>query len=207
MCGYVYSKAVINLKEKILLLMESYLEIITNQDILNVEKLKDYLVDIKFLEEIVQQPNIVNDYKCIFDCTQNKQIFNFVSTKGIKLKDEFEYIKMSEQIFLEGTQAQHFITTFNQLSFLPQEIQDKKKILLEEIINKKEFLKKFLVKTHNYEDVSRALETGIEYEVQNKKYVIIKKIPENVESNVEYIVNSDIPIIKDIIEIMQYIKN
>ena len=195
------------MKEKILLLMESYLEIITNQDILNVEKLKDYLVDIKFLEEIVQQPNIVNDYKCIFDCTQNKQIFNFVSTKGIKLKDEFEYIKMSEQIFLEGTQAQHFITTFNQLSFLPQEIQDKKKILLEEIINKKEFLKKFLVKTHNYEDVSRALETGIEYEVQNKKYVIIKKIPENVESNVEYIVNSDIPIIKDIIEIMQYIKN
>lgn len=195
------------MKEKILLLIESYLEIITNQDILNVEKLKDYLVDIKFLEEIVQQPNIVNDYKCIFDCTQNKQIFNFVSTKGIKLKDEFEYIKMSEQIFLEGTQAQHFITTFNQLSFLPQEIQDKKKILLEEIINKKEFLKKFLVKTHNYEDVSRALETGIEYEVQNKKYVIIKKIPENVESNVEYIVNSDIPIIKDIIEIMQYIKN
>lgn len=195
------------MKEKILLLMESYLEIITNQDILNVEKLKDSLVDIKFLEEIVQQPNIVNDYKCIFDCTQNKQIFNFVSTKGIKIKDEFEYIKMSEQIFLEGTQAQHFITTFNQLSFLPQEIQDKKKSLLEEIINKKEFLKKFLVKTHNYEDVSRALETGIEYEAQNKKYVIIKKIPENVESNVEYIVNSDIPIIKDIIEIMQYIKN
>ena len=196
------------MEEKTLVIFELYNNI-EREEIMNFEIFKTNYTDLVLFEDLRENPHIIGNYKIICDCTNNLNLVNFaVQQGGIKLKDgEFEFYKFNEQMFFSGTPIQHCITTKGELSYVPEELKAIRKKHSSELLYKLEFYKKYLVIKNTYEDIQKGFEKGIEYNIEgNKRFVITKKIPDIKEENTEYITNSDIPIVKDILEIMQYIK-
>lgn len=195
------------MKEKILIIFDLYGNI-TREDINNFELLKNDFTDILLMDDLSQNQNILNEYKVIYDCTNNNNIFNFIKTKGaLELIDKFKYLKINDQCFIEGIAIQHFMITKRELEFIPQELKEIKKNTTLEFMKKLEFLKQFIEIKTKYEDVEKGLEQGIEYHTESgKKFIITKKIPDIKDENSQYITNTDIPIIKDILHIFEYIK-
>ena len=88
------------LKEKILIIFDLYGNI-TREDINNFELLKNDFADILLMDDLSQNQNILNEYKVIYDCTNNNNIFNFIKTKGaLELIDKFKYLKINGQCFI-----------------------------------------------------------------------------------------------------------
>lgn len=196
------------MKEKILIVVELYANI-TRDDISNFQLLKTDYIDVLNFEDLSLNPNIINDYKAILDCTNTQSLISFVTNIGAtKLIGKYNHFQINNQIFLPGTAIQHFMITKRELDFIPKELQEIKKETSLEITKKIDFLKTFIVIKHTYEDIDKGLENGLEYHTENgKRYVITKKIPDIQNENTEYITNTDIPIVKDILDILQYIKD
>ena len=194
------------LKDKILIIFNLYGNI-TRDDINNFELLKLDFVDIVLMEDLANNQKILTEYKVIYDCTNSNNVYNFIkSQNAIELIDKFKYLKINNQIFLNGTAINHFMITKRESEFIPQELKEIKKNTATEFLKKLDFLKQFIEIKNTYEEVNEALEKGIEYHTNDKKYIITKEIPSIKEENVSYITNSDIPIIKDILHIFEYIK-
>ena len=194
------------MKDKILIIFNLYGNI-TRDDINNFELLKLDFVDIVLMEDLANNQKILTEYKVIYDCTNSNNVYNFIkSQNAIELIDKFKYLKINNQIFLNGTAINHFMITKRESEFIPQELKEIKKNTTTEFLKKLDFLKQFIEIKNTYEEVNEALEKGIEYHTNDKKYIITKEIPSIKEENVSYITNSDIPIIKDILHIFEYIK-
>ena len=194
------------MKDKILIIFNLYGNI-TRDDINNFELLKLDFVDIVLMEDLANNQKILTEYKVIYDCTNSNNVYNFIkSQNAIELIDRFKYLKINNQIFLNGTAINHFMITKRESEFIPQELKEIKKNTATEFLKKLDFLKQFIEIKNTYEEVNEALEKGIEYHTNDKKYIITKEIPSIKEENVSYITNSDIPIIKDILHIFEYIK-
>ena len=194
------------MKDKILIIFNLYGNI-TRDDINNFELLKLDFVDIVLMEDLANNQKILTEYKVIYDCTNSNNVYNFIkSQNAIELIDKFKYLKINNQIFLNGTAINHFMITKRESEFIPQELKEIKKNTATEFLKKLDFLKQFIEIKNTYEEVNEALEKGIEYHTNDKKYIITKEIPSIKEENVSYITNSDIPIIKDILHIFEYIK-
>ena len=194
------------MKDKILIIFNLYGNI-TRDDINNFELLKLGFVDVVLMEDLANNQKILTEYKVIYDCTNSNNVYNFIkSQNAIELIDKFKYLKINNQIFLNGTAINHFMITKRESEFIPQELKEIKKNTTTEFLKKLEFLKQFIEIKNTYEEVNEALEKGIEYHTNDKKYIITKEIPSIKEENVSYITNSDIPIIKDILHIFEYIK-
>lgn len=194
------------MKDKILIIFNLYGNI-TRDDINNFELLKLDFVDIVLMEDLANNQKILTEYKVIYDCTNSNNVYNFIkSQNAIELIDKFKYLKINNQIFLNGTAINHFMITKRESEFIPQELKEIKKNTTTEFLKKLDFLKQFIEIKNTYEEVNEALEKGIEYHTNDKKYIITKEIPSVKEENVSYITNSDIPIIKDILHIFEYIK-
>ena len=194
------------MKDKILIIFNLYGNI-TRDDINNFELLKLDFVDIVLMEDLANNQKILTEYKVIYDCTNSNNVYNFIkSQNAIELIDKFKYLKINNQIFLNGTAINHFMITKRESEFIPQELKEIKKNTTTEFLKKLDFLKQFIEIKNTYEEVIEALEKGIEYHTNDKKYIITKEIPSIKEENVSYITNSDIPIIKDILHIFEYIK-
>ena len=78
------------MKEKILIIFDLYGNI-TREDINNFELLKNDFADILLMDDLSQNQNILNEYKVIYDCTNNNNIFNFKEAK--KLEEFFQSIQ------------------------------------------------------------------------------------------------------------------
>lgn len=194
------------MKDKILIIFNLYGNI-TRDDINNFELLKLDFVDVVLMEDLANNQKILTEYKVIYDCTNSNNVYNFIkSQNAIELIDKFKYLKINNQIFLNGTAINHFMITKRESEFIPQELKEIKKNTTTEFLKKLDFLKQFIEIKNTYEEVNEALEKGIEYHTNDKKYIITKEIPSIKEENVSYITNSDIPIIKDILHIFEYIK-
>ena len=194
------------MKDKILIIFNLYGNI-TRDDINNFELLKLGFVDVVLMEDLANNQKILTEYKVIYDCTNSNNVYNFIkSQNAIELIDRFKYLKINNQIFLNGTAINHFMITKRESEFIPQELKEIKKNTTTEFLKKLDFLKQFIEIKNTYEEVNEALEKGIEYHTNDKKYIITKEIPSIKEENVSYITNSDIPIIKDILHIFEYIK-
>lgn len=194
------------MKDKILIIFNLYGNI-TRDDINNFELLKLDFVDVVLMEDLANNQKILTEYKVIYDCTNSNNVYNFIkSQNAIELIDKFKYLKINNQIFLNGTAINHFMITKRESEFIPQELKEIKKNTTNEFLKKLDFLKQFIEIKNTYEEVNEALEKGIEYHTNDKKYIITKEIPSIKEENVSYITNSDIPIIKDILHIFEYIK-
>ena len=194
------------MKDKILIIFNLYGNI-TRDDINNFELLKLDFADVVLMEDLAYNQKILTEYKVIYDCTNSNNVYNFIkSQNAIELIDKFKYLKINNQIFLNGTAINHFMITKRESEFIPQELKEIKKNTTTEFLKKLDFLKQFIEIKNTYEEVIEALEKGIEYHTNDKKYIITKEIPSIKEENVSYITNSDIPIIKDILHIFEYIK-
>ena len=194
------------MKDKILIIFNLYGNI-TRDDINNFELLKLDFVDVVLMEDLANNQKILTEYKVVYDCTNLNNVYNFIkSQNAIELIDKFKYLKINNQIFLNGTAINHFMITKRESEFIPQELKEIKKNTTAEFLKKLDFLKQFIEIKNTYEEVNEALEKGIEYHTNDKKYIITKEIPNIKEENVSYITNSDIPIIKDILHIFEYIK-
>lgn len=193
--------------ERVLVVFEPHNDY-NNSVIFETDLLKDSLVDIKLIDEIKAKPNTLNEYKAILDCTQQKTIMNYVSSIGFQLKDKYQYYKANETVFLEGIQIQHIVISKGEIEYLNDVVKANKNSALEEHKNRVNFLKSFLNPETTFAQMQDAISKGLEIHNngQGKKYVLVNEKPKETCSNTEYILAGNIPFLKDVLAILEYIK-
>lgn len=202
------------MEKKYILIIFDTNKVVTKEIIDNAHGLKYRFCDITTLEELLNNKEMLSNYKGVIDCTSNNKFYE--RQKAMKNGAEFtenniRYIKTgTNKILCTGPNISRLTATqFNQ----SQQIMENFKKDFDEYISIINFVIKKIPETRNILSFDKAMnEDGIylnlelKSNINKKQYKLVKRIPDQKENNTEYVLYDNIFILEELKKVIDFIK-
>ncbi|MGL4452470.1 MAG: hypothetical protein ACRCTZ_14995 [Sarcina sp.] len=196
--------------EKIYILFETPANI-PEEDVKAFGALRYRFCELVTYGEVTRKEKDLSNCKGILDCTSDFKIYNAI----LKRKEGREFKTAEGESYIHTARGNFVMkgVTISQLMCAEynRNLQDDQDKAIEKYISKVRQLLMLIPKIANrlkFEEGFKSLE-GIDVSDAiggNKKYVLVKQLPEFKEANVEYITPDDIKLLVDLIKVGEFIK-
>lgn len=196
--------------EKIYIVFETPASI-PEEDVKSFGALKYRFCELVTYGEVVRKEKDLANCKGILDCTADFKIYNAI----IKRKEGSEFKTVDGEPYIATTRGNFVMKGMTMSQLMCAEynrtLQDEQDAAIEKYMCKVKQLLMLIPKIANrlkFEEGFKSLE-GIDVSDAiggNKKYVLVKQLPEFKEANVEYITPDDIKLLVDLIKVGEFIR-